>query len=253
MSASTLVREVRKQAVPAHRGRARERSRAHARIEATQVSDIVSRVDGNQTTAEVQSYLDELAAAGSKHPAEPVVRAVLGRSVDRLHRLCASLLYRRYPRLTRGPLNLKPDEMLSAVVERLIKAMREVRPHTVRDFFALANQHMRWELNDLARRLDEGGWALELDDRQPAAQVPTAATTRSDDSPNILRILHAIEGLPDDEREVFNLVRIQGMTHQEAADVMSVSTKTVQRRLNQCVMLLSAELRDLKPSPSAPH
>jgi hypothetical protein len=37
------------------------------------------------------------------------------------------------------------DELLSSVVERLLKAMREVRPPTVRQFFALANQHMRWE------------------------------------------------------------------------------------------------------------
>ena len=43
----------------------------------------------------------------------------------------------------------------SAVAERLLKAMREARPVNVRQFFALANQHMRWELNDLARRLDD--------------------------------------------------------------------------------------------------
>ena len=52
------------------------------------------------------------------------------------------------------PLNLQAEEMLSAVVERLLKALREARPATVRQFFALASQHMRWELNDMARRLD---------------------------------------------------------------------------------------------------
>ena len=57
----------------------------------------------------------------------------------------------RRRRLTQPPLNLQPDEMLSAVVERLLKAMRSARPRTVRQFFALVNQHMRWELNDLAR------------------------------------------------------------------------------------------------------
>ena len=41
------------------------------------------------------------------------------------------------------------------MVERLLKALREARPQTVRDFFSLASLHMRWELNDLARRLDE--------------------------------------------------------------------------------------------------
>jgi hypothetical protein len=50
-------------------------------------------------------------------------------------------------------MNLQVEELLSAVVERLIRALRAVHPPTVRHFFALANQHMRWELNDLARRL----------------------------------------------------------------------------------------------------
>ena len=102
------------------------------------------------TTAAVQLYLNALAG---DQPAEPIVRALLDRAVRRLHLLCSRLLYRKYRRLTLPPLNLQPDEMLSAVVERLLKAMRTVRPQTVRQFFALVNQHMRWELNDLARRL----------------------------------------------------------------------------------------------------
>jgi RNA polymerase sigma-70 factor (ECF subfamily) len=43
--------------------------------------------------------------------------------------------------------------MLGAVVERLLKALRQVRPASARQCFALACQHMRWELNDVARRL----------------------------------------------------------------------------------------------------
>src|SRR6516165_8936007 len=50
------------------------------------------------TTAAVQRYLDELAGDS---PAEPAVRALLGRAVRRLHQLCAALLYKGYPRLTR--------------------------------------------------------------------------------------------------------------------------------------------------------
>src|SRR5262245_20059457 len=105
-----------------------------------------------QTTAAIQRYLDELAG---NSPSDPVVRALLDRAVRRLHHLCAALLYRSYPRLTRPPVNLQTDEMLRAVVERLLKALRQARPATARQFFALACQHMRWELNDMARRLDE--------------------------------------------------------------------------------------------------
>jgi RNA polymerase sigma factor (sigma-70 family) len=193
------------------------------------------------TTAVVQRYLDELAG---DEPAEPVVRALLDRAVHRLHQLCAALLHSSYPRLTLPPLNLQADEMLSAVVERLLKALREVRPGTVRQFFALANQHMRWELNDLARRLDERPAAVELRD----GLVPAAASSGSGLTPDGHRMLEAIENLPDDEREAFDLVRVQGMTKTEAARVLGVSAVTVRRRLNRGLLLLAEQLADLGPS-----
>ena len=108
-------------------------------------------MSAEHTTAAVQRYLNALAG---DQPAEPIVRALLDRAVRRLQLLCANLLHRQYRRLTLPPLNLQTEEMLGAVVERLLKAMRSVHPQTVRQFFALVNQHMRWELNDLARRLD---------------------------------------------------------------------------------------------------
>ena len=166
-----------------------------------------------QTSAAVQRYLEELAGHS---PAEPVVRALLDRSVRRLHHLCATLLYRSYPRLTRPPVNLQADEMLGAVVERLLKALREARPASARQFFALACRHLRWELSDRARRLDKQ---------------------------------------PQDEREAFDLVRIQGMTQTEAARVLGVSVITVKRRLSRGLQALAAALGDLSPGgedPGAP-
>ncbi len=193
------------------------------------------------TTAVVQRYLDALAG---DTPAEPIIRALVDGSVRRLQLLCANLLYRGYPRLTRPPLNLEPDDLLGAVVERLLKAMRAVRPTTVRDFFALANQHMRWELNDLARRLDEQPSMLEL--RENLAPAPASSAPELTSGGR--RILGAIDNLPEDEREVFSLVRIQGLSHVEAAEVLGVSTKTVQRRLNRALLLLAEQLDDLRPT-----
>ena len=61
-------------------------------------------------------------------------------------------------------------------------------------------------------------------------------------------MLEAIDDLPEEEREVFSLVRIQGLTQPEAADVLGVSTKTVQRRLNRSLLLLAEQLDDLRPN-----
>ena len=202
-------------------------------------------MDEEHTTAVVQRYLDEL---GGDAPAESAVRALLDRAVRRLHELCAALLHRSYPRLTRPPLNLQADELLGAVVERLLKALREVRPGTVREFFALANQHLRWELNDLARRLDEQPPAVELRE----GLVPAPAGSSSVLAPAGRRILEAIDGLPVDEREVFDLVRIQGLTQAEAAQVLGVSTATVNRRLNRGLELLAEALSDLRPDDEGP-
>jgi RNA polymerase sigma factor (sigma-70 family) len=197
-------------------------------------------MDDERTTVVVQRYLDELARDSV---AEPVVRALLDRAVRRLHQLCGTLLHGSYPRLTRPPLNLEADEMLSAVVERLLKALREARPSTVRHFFALAGQHMRWELNDMARRLDLRPAAVEL--REGMVSAP--ASSDSGFTPDGCRMLEAIGNLPESEREAFDLVRVQGMTQAEAAQILGVSAMTVNRRLNRSLQLLTETLGDLRP------
>jgi RNA polymerase sigma factor (sigma-70 family) len=198
-------------------------------------------VSEEPTTAVVQRYLDALA---SDAPAEPIVRDLLDRAVCRLERLCANMLHRSYPRLTGPPTNLETAEMLGGVVEGLLTAMRSVRPQTVRQFFALANQHMRWQLNDLARRLDKRPVAAEL----PEGLVPAPASSDSGITPDGRRMLEAIDNLPEDEREAFGLVRLQGLTQAEAAEVLDVSAKTVQRRLNRASLSLSEQLDDLRPA-----
>jgi RNA polymerase sigma factor (sigma-70 family) len=197
------------------------------------------------TTVIVQRCLAELTAEGA---AEPVVRALLDRAFLRLQRLCATLLHRDYPRLTHPPLNLQTDELLSAVAERLLKALREARPRSVREFFALAGQHMRWELNDLARRLDKQPRAVELRE----GQLPGPASTESCLSPEGRRMLEAIDSLPEDEREAFDLVRIQGLTYVEAAELLGVAPKTVQRRLDRGLRVLTERLGDLGPGATPP-
>jgi RNA polymerase sigma-70 factor (ECF subfamily) len=197
------------------------------------------------TTVIIQRYLD---AMPGDTAAEPMIRELLEHAAERLRRLSATFLYKRYPRFARPPVNLEPDELLGDVVAGLLTALRATRPPTVRRFFALANQHMRWQLNDLARRLDERPAAAALEESGIEA-APASAASRL--SPDGQRMLEVIEGLPEDEREVFDLVGIQGLTHAEAAMVVGVSEKTVQRRLNRARLLLAERLADRRPELSS--
>jgi RNA polymerase sigma-70 factor (ECF subfamily) len=196
------------------------------------------------TTVIIQRYLDALPGDAA---AEPVVRELLERAAGRLRVLCATFLYKSYPRLSRPPVNLETDELLGGVVAALLTALRTTRPPTVRRFFALANQHMRWQLNDLARRLDQQPAAASLAESGVAAPP---GSTGSGLGPDGRRMLGAIEDLPEDEREVFDLVGIHGLTHAEAAAVVGVSEKTVQRRLHRARLLLAEQLADLRPATS---
>jgi RNA polymerase sigma-70 factor (ECF subfamily) len=101
------------------------------------------------TTVAIQRYLDALPGDPA---AEPVIRELLERAACRLRLLCAALIYQSYPRLARPPVNRGADELPGGAVAGLLAALRTTRPRTVRRFLALANQHMRWQLNDLASR-----------------------------------------------------------------------------------------------------
>ncbi len=197
----------------------------------------------DRTTIAIQRYLDDLNGPRGESLAEPIVREMLGRAAQRLHLLCSVLLRRSYPRLTRPPVNMQATEMLSAVIERMIKALREARPGTVRQFFHIASQHMRWELNDVARRLDKGANAATLGQEFVAPPAESDSTI----GPNATRMLEAIDRLPEEQREVFDLVRIHGMSQPEAAQLLGVTVRTIQRRLSSSILHLTEALADLRP------
>jgi RNA polymerase sigma-70 factor (ECF subfamily) len=199
------------------------------------------------TTAVIQRYLDALPGDTA---AEPIIRELLDRAVGRLRLLCASHLHRGYPRLARPPVNLETDELLGGVVAGLLGGLRSVRPQTVRQFFALASQHMRWQLNDMARRLDEQPAAAALAESGVAAPPSSSCSGLTPDG---RRMFESIDGLPEPEREAFELVRIQGLTHAEAATLVGVSERTLQRRVNRARLLLAERLADLCPdTPGGP-
>jgi RNA polymerase sigma-70 factor (ECF subfamily) len=96
----------------------------------------------------------------------------------------------------------------------------------------------------MARRLDNQAPAVQLEADLVSAPYSSASVL----TPNALRILEAIDSLPEDEREAFDLVRIQGMSQAEAARVLGVSAMTVNRRLSRSLQLLTSTLKELSPN-----
>ena len=84
--------------------------------------------------------------------------------------------------------------------------------------------------------------------------VPAPESSDSGLTPDGRRILDAIDCLPQGEREAFDLVKIQGMTYADAAQVLGVSLRTVKRWVSRSLRLLTARLGDLGPddTPSGP-
>jgi RNA polymerase sigma-70 factor (ECF subfamily) len=110
---------------------------------------------------------------------------------------------------------------------------------------------MRWGLNARARRLDNQPAAVELSDES----APAPASSASGLTPYGRRILAAIKGLLEGEREAFDLMHIQTMSQAEAVQVLEVSVMTVNRPRNRSLHLLAVTLGNLYPSddhPAAP-
>jgi RNA polymerase sigma factor (sigma-70 family) len=125
--------------------------------------------------------------------------------------------------------------------------MQSVHLVHFRQFFALAVKHIRWELNEQARAIDDREYEL----LESEAIAPPPAEDSQQPSPTARRIMEAINALPHNDREVFELVRLQGMSQVNAAEVLGVSVKTVQRRLNRVLPYLCEQLRDLDPAQAA--
>jgi RNA polymerase sigma-70 factor (ECF subfamily) len=65
-------------------------------------------------------------------------------------------------------------------------------------------------------------------------------------------MLEAIGDLPEEEREAFDLVRIEGMTQAEGAQVLGISAVTMKRRLSRGLRHRTEQMADLRPIEKPP-
>lgn len=157
--------------------------------------------------------------------------AVLRHVSERLKRLTRKML-QDFPGVRRWE---ETDDVSQNAIQRLLRALRAVRPASMREFFGLAAVQIRRELLDLAKHYygPEGAGAHHASAyHDSTARVPEAADSASD--PSRLaewREMHQQVGLlPVEEREIVELLYYQGLSQAEAASLLDVSVRTVQRR-----------------------
>jgi RNA polymerase sigma factor (sigma-70 family) len=186
--------------------------------------------------ASVLQQLLPLAVAGD----ESAVDALLRHCGERL-----TLLTRRmlgdFQRVRRW---VETDDVLQNALVRLLAALKSVQPQTPREFFALASLQIRRELIDLARHFYGPQGIGAHHDSEPPADSSDGGRDPVDDrqEPDSLARwseLHELIGkLPDEEREVVGALFYQGLTQPEAAELLNLSLRTVQRRWHDALCRL---------------
>ena len=65
------------------------------------------------------------------------------------------------------------------------------------------------------------------------------------------KINEAINKMPEKRREVFNLIRFEGLKYKEVAEQLGISPKTVENHMGSAIKFLKDELQDFLPMSAA--
>jgi RNA polymerase sigma-70 factor (ECF subfamily) len=149
------------------------------------------------------------------------------------------------------------DDVLQNALVRLHRSLEDVAPPSLRDFYRLAALQIRRELIDLARHYfgPEGGGRRHhtnaAEDEAGRTLLPAYERPESVEEPETLaawgKFHEQVGALPEEEREVFDLVWYQGLKHTEAAALLGVSARTVKRRWQAACLRLHERLKGELP------
>lgn len=185
---------------------------------------MAGRIVGTDT--QIQGLIDR-ANAGDEASKE----ALLDHACDRLFRLTRKMFHgsgdlRRWE---------QTDDIFQSSMLRLHKALERTKVESVRHFFSLAALQIRRELIDTARKHfgPEGIAANHHTDMQAPDESGGSLHAVADEPEDLAQWTQfhtLVESLPDEEREVVNLLFYEGLTQEEAAQLLGVNVRTIKRR-----------------------
>ncbi len=195
-----------------------------------------------QSTARIEECLERLRQGDVTAREE-----LIANTCDQLQRLTRKML-RDFPRVKRWE---ETDDVFQAAVMRLCRALESVELTDSRQYFRLAAVQIRRQLHDLARHYFGPQGQGVKHQTQPVDASQSGLTPRHEagsvtqDPRRIVEwseFHEKVDELPDREREVFEMLWYDGLSHADAARVLGVSTKTVQRAWIESRLMLQKAL-----------
>jgi len=191
-------------------------------------------------TTELRDLLGRVAAR-DRAAREELVR----RTAGNLERLTRKLMA-GYPTVRRWE---QTDDVVQNATVRLLRALEQVSPENLRQFFGLAAEQIRRELIDLARH-HYGPHGVGANHDTRAGSPPDAAEPESavEGLADWQAFHEAVAALPPADREIFGLLYYQDLTQAEAAQLLGLSVAAVQQRWQRARLRLHDRLKP-RPGP----
>jgi RNA polymerase sigma-70 factor (ECF subfamily) len=196
--------------------------------------------DLSHETAKLQTWIERL-HAGDIGARDRLIDHTYGR----LQRLTRRTL-KGYPRLKQFD---DTGDVLHNAVPQLLRALDEVKPVNLRDFFGLAATQIRRTLIDLTRHYygPQGPGAREKSANPDGSESTPHDKSDTTHEPSRLaewREFHEhVSKLPEKERQVFDLLYYHELSQPEAAKILQVSIGTVKARWRSARLKLHRVLK----------
>ncbi|QVL33957.1 sigma-70 family RNA polymerase sigma factor [Telmatocola sphagniphila] len=158
-------------------------------------------------------------------------------SYDRFRNLTAKILRVNFSRLKEWE---QTDDVVQEAAVRLWKSLEAVQPTSTREYLGLGAAQIRRQLLDLTRhyygRRKPGEPVSETPGRSPGPMGDPVGIDVSGNTWDPHRLAQwtefheLVEKLPEEEREVVDLLIYHELTQEEAAEIIGVDKSTVKRR-----------------------
>jgi RNA polymerase sigma factor (sigma-70 family) len=166
-------------------------------------------------------------------------------------RVLASQMLRQFPSVQRWE---QTDDVLQTAMLRMHKALTETTPTDLQHLLRLCTLQIRRTLIDLARhyRGPEGLGAHHQTGFQAkdnsAPELPVDRAIQEGDPTSLAEwtsFHECVAKLPEQEREVFELLYYQGLSQADAAEILGVVERTVRRHWTSARLNLSTMMREI--------